>query len=169
MPNGENLPRQKSHPLIPLVPDEFAAVGRFILVWNVIETEIENIVGACLDLKPPAIDAIMWPTNVSPKVDIMLEIIRSRFSGTAVEHEAEKCAKNVKKHSNFRNSVAHGRWVTDLDTNEIFSVKNFSSRDQVTIDKINAKHDELLKLHYRLTILRLSIHQRERELIDRMP
>ncbi|MBI4184617.1 MAG: hypothetical protein HY521_11540 [Proteobacteria bacterium] len=138
---------------IPLSQDEIALIGAYILVWNLIESEMESVVMTALGINLLVVDAIMASPHVPTKADIMQSAVGTKIADKAIQADAKKCADAIKKHSNFRNEVVHGRWLTHWPSKEAVSTKRAASKKLVRIKEIEKDFGKLCRLSNRLADL----------------
>lgn len=147
---------------IPLVDDELAAVGEFIVVWNLVENEIDDIVLDTTRIRLFAIDAIMRSPSVPVRMDIFVELLKSFVrDDEALVADAVGCANSMKALSNFRNEVAHGRWVMargDWDEEghrplQPMSAKPGTLTKPITLRQLADQFDRLCQLSRRVADL----------------
>lgn len=144
---------------VPLSLEEHALVGGFVIVWNQCEQLVEIAVFTMLNVSLETTEFLMSSPNVPPKADAFLAIARDKLDDAVLLKDAKKCADKLKELSNFRNSVAHGRWAFNVDNDSAESRKKLISGEAVSISKIDQKYEDICSLSKRLADLNWRIIQ----------
>jgi len=103
------------------------------------------------DLHSDAVAVAMGGHSILPKADFYAAIMRTGRPKLATE--AQTCANGVKALSNFRNDIAHGRWLTSLVKTDlggkkrrVLAMKKFKDNRSITVEEIEQKYGDLCRL-----------------------
>lgn len=142
---------------LPLVSAELVMVGKYIVLWNLVENEFDTILLEITSLGYQAIESITKNPNVPAKMDIFVALVKSFLKDDrALVKDAENCASSLKKMSNFRNKVAHGRWLlsriqVDPEHRPLIAISiRPGSEDHVTLGDLHQEYSKLCQLSRRI-------------------
>jgi hypothetical protein len=145
---------------LPLGHPELLVVGQFIVLWNLVEQQLDDIACLVSGINPSAVDVIMKTPHVPARADIFEEIFKSFVKDAQLVKDAKACASAVKKLSNFRNEVAHGRWRgVRIDAGEgrrpliPMSAKQATASKLIRVGEITSNYGQLCRLSCRLADL----------------
>jgi hypothetical protein len=141
---------------------------------------MDNIVSATLNLNYLVVEKIMGGTNVPPKADIFAAVVADKFRDQKIAKDADACAKKIKELSNFRNEIAHGRWMivpSHSDTEERFrslspvSRKKITEGKTVTLQDLETNYELVCKLSNRMADLfwRIMATKKPKEFAEHSP
>jgi hypothetical protein len=150
-----------------LTPNHVSAVGSYIITWNFVELQFEIYAAAATGFRQQHIEVLMGSTSVPSNMKSFIALIEGtlkdpRFSELRTDGIA--CGKELMGLSNFRNEVAHGRWIMDLSHRQQYrkqdgsiitagtlkSSKTLSGGPTVTLEKLQSEIVKLQKLQFRV-------------------
>jgi hypothetical protein len=147
----------------PLGPQEILEVGKFIVLWNLIEKQIDELFAFVTKLNSSAVNTIMRNPHLPSRADIFIEGFKSYINDQELCKSAELCAKKIKALSNFRNEIAHGRWkgvrisIEDggrtLRPMVPMSSKQNGGSKLITMGDLMKNFEEIRRLSYRIADL----------------
>lgn len=92
-------------------------VGAYIILWNHTELHFQTYVLALTGWGLQTISTIMSSPNVPTNMGVFKAIVLEKLKADEVAEfaaTANSCADKLMSLSNFRNEVAHGKWIVDM-------------------------------------------------------